>query len=588
LIVHPIDLVTVGSISLPVTIASIAGAWYLMPPTTYLPSGNRNLVFGMMFNPPGYNIDQALSIARRVESDVQPYFSADKQQQLAQPLRKTTTRKGKKVTDIPAMDNFFLVKFRGNMFMGATSEDKTNVKPLATVLGQAMTKIPGSFGGAEQRSIFGRGLGGTNTIEVDLASTEEAALRRSAAALEQRLIGKYGRRQVRSEPQNYKLPGPEVQVKIDRVRAADLGVNASSVGLGVQALIDGAIVGDYRYEGDNIDLLLKRDQTKARLAPEQLSQVSFATIPRGQDQKRIVPLSSLVELERGDSPQSIRRIEQIRTVTLMITPEGGMPLETVMSDVRNLVQQSRDQGQIAPAVSVDLAGTANKLRQVREALLGQWYGFSLDSLVSLGGSRMFLALLVTFLLMAALFESYLYPFVIMFSVPLATVGGFLGLAITNHYYPDQQLDTLTTLGFVILIGIVVNNAILIVHQALNFMRGVGHEEGEPEEGLAPREAIRESVRVRIRPIFMTTITSVAGMLPLVLSGALSGVVPGLSSAGSELYRGLGSVVIGGLLVATLFTLIVVPLLFSLMLDLRQALVKLAGAEPAAPAGAAKV
>ncbi len=189
-------------------------------------------------------------------------------------------------------------------------------------------------------------------------------------------------------------------------------------------------------------------------------------------------------------------------------------------------------------------------------MLGTWHGFNAQSIVSVFTSRMFLALLVTFLLMAARFESYLYPLVIMFSVPLATVGGFLGLAVVRAYDDSQQLDTLTMLGFVILIGIVVNNAILIVHQALNFMRGVGEGEGDATEAMPPREAIRESVRSRIRPIFMTTATSVCGMLPLVL-------MPG---SGSELYKGLGSVVVGGLIVSTLFTLILVPLLFSLVLD----------------------
>jgi len=568
------------------TIAAIAGAWYLMPPTTYLPSGNRNLVFGIMFNPPGYNIDQSLSIANRIEGDVRPYWSADKQSQLATPLRTMTTREGEVVENIPAIENFFLVKRRGTMFVGATSEDKTNVKPLATVLGQGMSSIPGSFGGAEQRSIFGRGLGGTNTIEVDLSANEPEALRRSAAALEQRLIARYGRNSVRPTPQNYKLPGPELQLKTDRVRARELDIDTAQIGLATQALVDGAIVGDYRYEGDNIELLVKRREDGRRIAPELLAQFPLATAPRGENRTRIVPLSTVAELKRDDSPQTIRRIEQIRTVTLQVTPEGNVPLETAMNDIQATAQQGRDAGWIDPSVQVDLAGTADKLTQVRAALLGQWHGVSLDSLISLGASRMFLALLVTFLLMAALFESYLYPFVIMFSVPLATVGGFLGLAIVHHYYPEQQLDTLTMLGFVILIGIVVNNAILIVHQALNFMRGIGHEPGEGEQGMAPREAIRESVRVRIRPIFMTTITSVAGMLPLVISGPLSRAVPFLSSAGSELYRGLGSVVVGGLIVATVFTLVVVPLLFSLMLDLRLALSRLLGGEATAVGEAA--
>ncbi len=153
--------------------------------------------------------------------------------------------------------------------------------------------------------------------------------------------------------------------------------------------------------------------------------------------------------------------------------------------------------------------------------------------------------------MAALFESFLYPFVIIFSVPLAALGGFLGLGVLN-LFSYQALDVLTMLGFVILVGTVVNNAILIVHQALNLIR---------DEGMQPTAAITESTRTRVRPIFMSVSTSLCGMLPLVL-------FPG---AGSELYRGLGSVVVGGLVVSTVFTLFLVPALFSLVLDARMAL-----------------
>ena len=151
-----------------------------------------------------------------------------------------------------------------------------------------------------------------------------------------------------------------------------------------------------------------------------------------------------------------------------------------------------------------------------------------------------------YLLMAALFESWLYPLVIILSVPLGAVGGILGLTVLNLFVP-QSLDVLTMLGFVILIGTVVNNPILIVHQSLNHMH---------EDGLSASEAILASIRTRVRPIFMTTTTTVLGLLPLVL-------FPG---AGSELYRGLGSVVLGGLVVSTIFTLILVPTMFSLAIE----------------------
>jgi HAE1 family hydrophobic/amphiphilic exporter-1 len=220
----------------------------------------------------------------------------------------------------------------------------------------------------------------------------------------------------------------------------------------------------------------------------------------------------------------------------------------------------RDRGELDPGVIVRQAGTAEKLAQVRNAMMGVWEGFNLRSLENLVASRLFLALLITYLLMAALFESFTYPFVIMFAVPLATFGGFVGLRLVHEFIPTQLLDVLTMLGFVILIGVVVNNAILVVHQALNFMRGQGDVEGvEGRQKLEPHRAIAEAVRTRVRPIFMSMLTSCGGMLPLVL-------FPG---AGSELYRGLGSVVVGGLIVSAVFTLVLTPLVMSLVFDFRK-------------------
>jgi len=200
--------------------------------------------------------------------------------------------------------------------------------------------------------------------------------------------------------------------------------------------------------------------------------------------------------------------------------------------------------------------TATKVGLVVTALFViVFMGMNIELAQMLFQSRAVLALVITYLLMAALFESFAYPFVIMFSVPLAAVGGFAALRIVHQVSlwdvtsPIQQLDVLTMLGFVILIGIVVNNAILIVHQALQYMR---------IDGQASNEAVVASVRTRTRPIVMSAMTSVFGMSPLVL----------MTGAGSELYRGIGSVVVGGLIFSTVFTLFVVPAVFSLFLDLR--------------------
>jgi HAE1 family hydrophobic/amphiphilic exporter-1 len=216
-------------------------------------------------------------------------------------------------------------------------------------------------------------------------------------------------------------------------------------------------------------------------------------------------------------------------------------------------------------VEVGLSGSAGALDEIKTALMGD------GTFIGTITSSLFLALLAVYLLMAVLFQSWSYPLVIMVSVPLATFGGFLGLSIVHNwsvldrYTPVQNMDVLTILGFVILAGVVVNNAILIVHQTLNFL-GEGDNPNEKDVSMTPRDAIAESVRTRVRPIMMSTLTSVGGMLPLVL-------MPG---SGSELYRGLGSVVVGGLLVSTVFTLVLVPIVLSLLFNIREKLRSMRG------------
>ena len=154
-----------------------------------------------------------------------------------------------------------------------------------------------------------------------------------------------------------------------------------------------------------------------------------------------------------------------------------------------------------------------------------------------------LAVVIVYLIMAVLFESFVYPLIVMLSVPIAAAGGLLGLVVLNMY-TVQALDMLTMLGFVILIGIVVNNSILLVHQTLHHIR---------VDGMDADAAIERATQNRIRPIFMSTLTSVFGMLPLV-------VFPG---AGAELYRGLGSVVLGGLSLSAVLTMAIVPPMMSI-------------------------
>ncbi|MCG8559964.1 MAG: efflux RND transporter permease subunit, partial [Hyphomicrobiales bacterium] len=220
--------------------------------------------------------------------------------------------------------------------------------------------------------------------------------------------------------------------------------------------------------------------------------------------------------------------ERERTVTLEVVPSPQLALESALDLIRDKVIAPVQEEGLPDGVTMKISGTADKLTQTWEAMVRD----------------LVIALIIVYLVMAILFESFIYPLIILLSVPLAAAGGVAGLALLN-LQTFQPLDMLTLLGFVILIGIVVNNAILLVHQTLFHLR---------QEGLNAQQAILEATRNRIRPIFMSTLTSVFGMLPLV-------IFPG---AGSELYRGLGSVVVGGLALSALLTLLIVPPMLTLV------------------------
>ncbi|MCW5777324.1 MAG: efflux RND transporter permease subunit, partial [Phycisphaeraceae bacterium] len=446
-----------------------------------------------------------------------------------------------------------LVSFDGTMFHGGISEDDRRVVDLIPLFQHATRSeaLPGVFGFATQVPLFRLGGSSGSAIKIDFSGDDLRAVTDSAGAALGALFGKYGPGVVQPSPSNFNVFGPEIRVRPKLRELADVGMTPMDLALAVQAAGDGAIVGEYRLGSDTIDLKVILAEAVDRKLLEGLEDVPVAT-PTGH----VVPLSSVAEFERTVAPPQINHVGRQRSVTLQFTPPAGLPLEQAVDEIEALLAEMRTDGRIAPGVATGYAGSASKLRAVQSALLGD------GTLAGTLESSLVLALATVYLLMCILFQSFLRPLVIMFSVPLATLGGFAALAlvhawsVNDRYLPVQSMDVLTMLGFIILIGVVVNNAILIVHQSLNFMRG-----SDDARAMEPRLAIAEAVKSRVRPIFMGTLTSVGGMAPLVL-------MPG---SGSELYRGLGSVVVGGLLVSTVFTLLLVPMLFSLLTDAQLAL-----------------
>jgi len=520
-LVYRITGSTVASLTVVLLFGGVAVglSFLLMPKAEYLPVGNQNFLFGQMLPPPGYSLDEVSKLQEIVTAELAPLWEPPAGSPEAQALPGGGIR------------DYFFVALPSFAFMGASSNDPLRVGEIIPEFMRANRTIPGSIFFMSQRSIFQRGRGEGRNIDIEIKGPELEQLIALGGAIFGQVHQKLPGAQAFPRP-SLDLGNPEVQVLTHRRRAAEVGLSNRELGYAVSVLVDGAKASDYQFQGKEIDLRLKVGDSFAHRT-HLLEQMPIAT-PSGN----LVTLGSVAEVSVVNGPVQINHSERLRTITIQVSPDERTELEAAIETIDSgILQPMRDAGQLGGLYRVELSGTAEKLSQTVQAL--KW--------------NLLLVLAITFLLLAALFEDFLYPFVIMFSVPMATLGGFLGLAVVN-LFTFQALDVLTMLGFIILIGTVVNNAILIVHQSLNHIRN---------EGMEQREAIREAVRNRMRPIFMSVSTSALGMLPLVL-------IPG---AGSELYRGLGSVVVGGLIVSTIFTLLLVPALFSLALDLRSAVAR---------------
>ncbi len=518
------------AVTLGLTVASIGISFLLLPKAEYLPTGNNNFAFGILLPPPGYNVEEVASMRHTLFEDLRPLWEADPND----PATRALPGGG--------IDNLFFVALPGQAFMGARARDPLRVAELLPVIRAAYARLPGTIGVIQQSSLFQRGRGEGRNIDVQVVGPELPELIARGARIFVEVMQKIPGAQARPIP-SLDLGNPEVQVVTDRRRAADLNLSNRELGFTVNALVDGAKVSEYRFEGREIDLMLRGEDNYASRT-HLIERIPIAT-PEG----RLVTLGSVARVQVVNGPTQINHRERERAITIQVQPPETLPLEAAMETIREeILAPMEREGLLGGSYRVNLSGSADKLTQALNAF--RW--------------NFLLAVVITYLLMAALFESFLYPFVIIFSVPLGAAGGFVGLWLVNQTLSYQPLDILTMLGFIILVGTVVNNAILIVHQSLNHMR---------DEGMEPREAITEAVRNRMRPMFMTTGTTVFGLIPLV-------VFPG---AGSELYRGLGAVVLGGLVLATFFTLFLVPTLFSLLLGAKAALVRrwqtLVGAVP---------
>jgi hydrophobic/amphiphilic exporter-1 (mainly G- bacteria), HAE1 family len=495
----------------------------LRPQLEYLPNGNRNLIFGLIMPPPGYNLRELNHLGQIAEDELKPLWDTDADTPEARQL------------PFPLIEDFFFVTRERQVFLGMRSHDPLKAGRLVPAVFPLSQKMPGSFAVAFQASLFQQGLQGGRAINVEITGPELTELVQYGMAILTQVNPVLGAgSQARPIP-SLDLSNPEIHVVPKPVQAAEMQISNEELGYTVNALVDGAYAGDYFDQGEKIDMSI---MGKVGTPGTESFTQDIAVLPVAVADGRLVPIGSIADVTISSGPEQILHRERQRAIQIEVTPPPHMALEDAIFLINSkILAPLQEKQSLKSGYNIHLSGTADKLTNTWHAV--RW--------------NLVLAFLITYLLMVALYESWVYPFVIILTVPLGAVGGFVGLQLLNLYLMllgemPQKLDVITMLGFIILIGTVVNNPILIVDQALQSMRDLGW---------TPRNAVLHAAKTRIRPIFMTTLTTLLGLAPLVL-------FPG---AGSELYRGLGSVLFGGLLVSTVLTLVFVPTLFTLWTDL---------------------
>jgi multidrug efflux pump subunit AcrB len=490
------------------TIVPVFIAMLLIPPADYLPEGKKNFFMGFMVTPPGMGTQTSKDeLVEVIDARLAPYLSGEKQ---------------------PQLRSYFLGSAKNwGTFIGGEAVNDEDVDELIGVFNQEiMTGFPDTFGFAGRDPIFGGSRGG-RMIEIDLSANSFASLldagRAGFFATMEALPGA----NVRPVP-GLELAEPEILLIPDDRKIAEAGWSRSNVATVVRAMGDGAFLGEY-FDGNRRFNVVMR--AEGWYSPEELAALPVATA-NGE----ILALGELARVTRTAGPSQIRRIDRKRTLTLEVTPPASMAMEEALDVIKQKVSPL-----IMENMPVD--GTI-KYRGTAEALD--------EALTSMTGSFI-LAVVILYLLISALFRSFRDSLLVITTIPMATVGGIIALRLVDlalFASGGQKMDLLTMIGFVILLGLVVNNAILLVYRARDAER----------EGMSRRDAVESSVRMRLRPILMSTATSIFGMLPLML-------MPG---AGTELYRGMASVIVGGMLFSTLFTLVLLPSLLRMKEEVKPA------------------
>ncbi len=475
------------------------GAYLLLQaiPQEYAPVEDRGQFNGQIQAPEGTSYERLLGSAMKVEAALQPYFDDG------------SIQRG--IVSVPGWGN----NQSGivNVTLKPWGERQIGTQDMLNDLNRQWEEIPdirvNAFLSSGNRG--GGGGGGGSPVQIVLGGPNYEELARWRDLIIAR-ASEENPGLVRLDS-DLRETQPQVQVRVDTDRAASLGVTARSIGTTLQTLMSERQVTTYVVDGEEYDVVLQA-KPEQRASYADLSNI-FVRADRGGG---LIPLSNLMTLEDMAGPSQLQRHNRMRAITISANLAPGYSLGEALAYLENLIRT-----ELPATAQIDYRGESLEYKEASGAL---YFTFGV-------------ALFVVFLVLAAQFESFVHPLVIMVTVPLAVAGGLLGLAVAG-----KTLNIYSQIGLIMLVGIAAKNGVLIV-DFINQMR---------DQGMAFKDAIVEGSRIRLRPVIMTAFAATMGSVPLIFA----------EGPGSASRSALGVVIFAGVSFATFFTLFIVPAVYNLM------------------------
>lgn len=474
-----------------ILLGSIGLNLLLFPKLDYLPQGNQNAIYAYISVPSGTSHGVRVDLENAINSRIIPHYKQVKE---------------------PYINNYWLGLYESYGFLGLRAVEPKDVNELVKLLNSNILHgLPNMKAYASRNSIFSR-LGGGRVVDVHIIGSDFTNISYVAELARDLIKQSSSKIMVRTIP-TLRSEQPEYRLTADPFVLSENDWEFSQFSQVMNVLGDGLWVNSFAYKNQNLPVKITSSE---KFTPYSIRDASIIA-----GSGRLLSIGEVASGDRSFTETSIRKIDGMRAITLRISPPQNMTVQTIIDLVKTEVEP-----QLVSSMNIDTQvtyqGTADALTKAISDIF----------------NGILFALFILYLITSFLFRSFKDSFYVLITIPLATLGGLLSLRLVNTF-SFQPLDLITMIGFIILLGLVINNAILLLAE---IRRAQIHKE--------IYTAIKIALHNRTRPILMSTLTTVFGLLPFIV----------FSGSGSELYRGLASVIVGGVLVNALFTLVLIPAL----------------------------